>query len=130
MSTNGVNRSVGTSLPKLYFNETKSTGGSRILSTENIPFEVVTPIVQNVTPPGTNITAQVRTITASSVDGSEVAYQDKGFEDISLDGDNYMSSPRMIASRINETTSLPTLPDNKSFTMSLSLYGAILLFLL
>ena len=29
-----------------------------------------------------------------------------------------MSSPRMIASRINETTSLTTLPDNKSFTMS------------
>ena len=124
MSTNGVNRSVGTSLPKLYFNETKSTGGSRILSTENIPFEVITPIVQNVTPPGSNVTAQVRTITASSVDGSEVAYQDKGFEDITLDGDNYMSSPRMIASRINETTSLPTLPDNKSFTMSLSLYAS------
>ncbi len=124
MSTNGVNRSVGTSLPKLYFNETKSTGGSRILSTENIPFEVITPIVQNVTPPGSNITAQVRTITAASVDGSEVAYQDKGFEDITLDGDNYMSSPRMIASRINETTSLPTLPDNKSFTMSLSLYAS------
>ena len=35
-----------------------------------------------------------------------------------------MSSPRMIASRINETTSLPTLPDNKSFTMSLSLYAS------
>ena len=35
-----------------------------------------------------------------------------------------MSTPRMVASRINETTSLTTLPDNKSFTMSLSLYGA------
>ena len=32
-----------------------------------------------------------------------------------------MSSPRMIASRINETTSLPTLPDNRSFTLNLSL---------
>ena len=124
MSTNGVNRSTGTSLPKLYFNETKSTGGSQILSTENIPFEVITPIVQNVTPAGTNVTAQVRTITASSVDGSEVAYQDKGFENITLDGNNYMSTPRMIASRINETTSLPTLPDNKSFTMSLSLHAS------
>ena len=124
MSTNGVDRSTGTSLPKLYFNETKSTGGSQILSTENIPFEVITPIVQNVTPAGTNVTAQVRTITASSVDGSEVAYQDKGFENITLDGNNYMSTPRMIASRINETTSLPTLPDNKSFTMSLSLYAS------
>ena len=124
MSANGVDRSVGTSLPKLHFNQTKSTGGSQILSTENIPFEIVTPIVQNITPQGSNLTGQLRTITASSIDGSEVPYQDKGFEDISLITDNYMSSPRMVASRINETTSLPTLPNNKSFTMSLSLYGA------
>ena len=124
MSTNGVDRSVGTSLPKLHFNQTKSTGGTQILSTENIPFEVVTPIVQNITPPGTNVTGQIRTVTSSSIDGSEVPYQDKGFEGISLEDDNYMSSPRMIASRINETTSLPNLPDNKSFTLNLSLYGA------
>jgi len=124
MSTNGVNRSVGTNLPKLHFNQTKSAGGSNILSTENIPFEVVTPIVQNITPQGTNVTAQIRTVTGTSIDGSEPPYQDQGFEEISLVTDNYMSTPRMVASRINETTSLTTLPDNKSFTMNLSLYGA------
>ena len=123
MSTNGVDRSVGTSLPKLHFNQTKSTGGSQILSTENIPFEIVTPIVQNITPQGTNITGKIRTVTASSIDGSETPFQDQGFEDISLESDNYMSTPRMVASRINETTSLPNLPDNKSFTLNLSLYG-------
>jgi hypothetical protein len=124
MSTNGVDRSVGTSLPKLHFNQTKSAGGSQILSTENIPFEIVTPIVQNVTPTGTALSAQIRTVTSSSIDGSESPFQDKGFEDITLEGDNYMSTPRMVASRINETTSLTTLPDNKSFTMNLSFYGA------
>ena len=123
MSSNGIDRSVGTSLPKLHFNENKSTGGSHILSTENIPFEVVRPIVQNVTPQGSTITASIRTVTSSSIDGSEVPYQDKGFESISLVTDNYMSSPRMIASRINETTSLTTLPDNRSFTLNLSLEG-------
>ena len=123
-SANGVDRSVGTSLPKLKFKQTKSSGGSKIVSTENIPFEVITPIVQNVTPAGTTLTAQVRTITSSSVDGSEPPFVDKGFEDISLEGDNYMSTPRMIASRVNETTSLPNLPDNKSLTMSLSFFGA------
>ena len=76
------------------------------------------------TPPGTNLTAQVRTVTGSSVDGSESPFQDQGFEDISLTTDNFMSSPRIIASRINETTSLTTLPDNKSFTLNLSLEGA------
>ena len=124
MSANGVDRSVGTSLPKLHFNQTKSAGGSQILSTENIPFEIVTPIVQNVTPAGTSLTGQIRTVTASSIDGSETPFVDKGFEDITLEGDNYMSTPRMVASRINETTSLTTLPDNKSFTMNLSLYGS------
>ncbi len=122
-SANGVDRSVGTSLPILHFNKTKSTGGTNILSTENIPFEVITPIIQNMTPTGTNLTAQIRTVTGSSVDGSESPFQDQGFEDISLITDNYMSSPRIIASRINETTSLTTLPDNKSFTLNLSLEG-------
>ena len=120
-STNGIDRSVGTSLPILHFNQTKSTGGEGVYATDNIPFEILTPIVQNITPTGTNISGQIRTITGSSIDGSEVPYQDKGFEDISLITDNYMSSPRMIASRINETTSLPNLPNNKSFTLNLSL---------
>ncbi len=122
-SSNGVDRSVGTSLPILHFNDTKSTGGSDILATENIPFEVVTPIIQNITPTGSTLTGQIRTVTGSSINGSETPFQDKGFENIVLNGDNYMSSPRIIASRINETTSLPTLPDNKSFTLSLGFEG-------
>ena len=35
-----VNRSVGTSFPKLYINESKSTGGSEINATQNIQFEL------------------------------------------------------------------------------------------
>ena len=122
VSSNGVDRSVGTSLPKLHFNENKSTGGSHILSTENIPFEVITPIVQNVTPPGSNVTAQIRTVTASSIDGSEVPYQDQGYEDISLITDNFMSTPRMIASKINERNKIGAeIPAKKSLAMELLL---------
>ena len=120
-STNGVDRSVGTSLPILHFNDSKSAGGEGSYATDNIPFEVLTPIVQHITPVKTNVVGQVRTITGSSIDGSEVPYQDQGYEDISLITDNFMSTPRMIASRINETTSLPNLPDNKSFTLNLAL---------
>ena len=123
MSSNGVNRSVGTSLPKLYFNETKSTGGFDIVPTENVPFEIVTPIVQNITPGGSTVTGQIRTISAASVDGSETPFIDQGFEDISIISDNFMSTPRMVASRVNETTLLPNLPNNRSFTMSLNFYG-------
>jgi hypothetical protein len=120
-SSNGIDRSVGTSLPKLYFNESKSTGGNAIKCSENIQYEVITPIVENVTPVGTNISASIRTITATSVDGSEISFVDNGFEDISLRDVNYLNSPRLIASRINEVNSLPNLPGNKSFTLSLNL---------
>lgn len=120
MSTNGVDRSVGTSLPKLYLNETKSTGGDKIKSTENIQYEIITPIVENITPAGTNISASIRTISGTSVDGSEISFVDKGFENITLKGVNYLSSPRLIASRVNELNSLTTLPGNRSFTMSLN----------
>ena len=121
MSTNGVDRSVGTSLPILHFNDTKSTGGENSLSSENMPFEIVRPIVQNITPTTTNVTSQIRTVSGSSINGSEASFVDQGFEDISLTTNNYMSSPRIIASRINETTLLSDLPDNRSFTMNLSL---------
>ena len=120
-SKNGLDRSASVSLPQLHFNETKSTGGTGILPTENIPFEIVTPIVENITPVGTNLTAKIRTVSGKSVDGTEIPFQDQGFEDISLVSDNYMDSPRIVASRINETTSLAGLPGNKSFTLSLDL---------
>ena len=120
-SKNGVDRSLSTSLPQLHFDETKSTGGKGILPTENVPFEIVTPIIENITPVGTNLTAKIRTVSGKSIDGTEVPFQDQGFEDISLISDNYMDSPRIVASRINETTSLSGLPQNKSFTLSLDM---------
>jgi len=124
MSQNGIDRSVGTSFPKLHLNETKSTGGSRIKATENLQYEIVTPIVENITPQGTNIDARIRTITGTSINGTETSYIDKGFESISLRGANYLTSPRLIASRINETNLLSTLQGNKSFTLALNLTSA------
>ena len=124
MSQNGIDRSVGTSFPKLYLNETKSTGGSRIKATENLQYEIVTPIVENITPQGTNIDASIRTITGTSINGTETSYIDKGFESISLRGANYLTSPRLIASRVNETNMLSTLQGNKSFTLALNLTSA------
>ena len=36
-------------IPALYLSNTKSTGGYNVKATQNIPFEIITPIVQNVT---------------------------------------------------------------------------------
>jgi len=114
-----VNRSVATSFPPLYVNETKSAGGPNIYATQNIPFEIIRPNIQTMNLLGTGISASIRTVTGSSVDGNEESYTDAGYEPISLTTNNYLNSPRIIAASVNETSALTTLPGNKSFTLNL-----------
>ena len=116
MSSNGTDRS-GASLPDRFFTSTKQSGGDDITATQNIQFETITPNVQILTPPGTSVSGRVRTVSATSVDGSEESFIDQGFESIDLGGQNHFDTPRMIASEINEIEQLDTLPANKSFTL-------------
>lgn len=116
-----VDRSVGTSFPKLYANQTKSTGGVQVKATQNIQYEIVTPTVQTMNLNGTNVKSSIRTVSATSADGTETSFVDQGFEDIDLNSSNYLSSARLIASKVNETNKLSTLPYNKSFTLNLNL---------
>ena len=131
MSTNGNDRSVGTNWPVLYFNETKSSGGFKIRATQNMPYEAIVPSVQNVTVPGTTISARIRTTSGSNLgDGSgqnlPVPFNNEGFTDVTINETNYLSSPRIIASRTNETNSavLQQLPGDRSFNMTISLDSA------
>ena len=48
-----------------------------------------------------SISGKIRTVSGSSVDGTEESYIDQGYEQISLNTNNYLSSPRIIASKIN-----------------------------
>ena len=121
-SSNGVDRSVGTSLPKLYLNSTKSTGGSIIEATQNIQYEIAQPIVQTFTPPQTTITASLRTISGTSIDGSEESFLDRGTQTIKLNEDNFFENPRIIAARVNERAFLNNIiQGNKSLQMTLNL---------
>ena len=119
-----VDRSVGTSFPKLYINETKSTGGSTVNATQNIQYEIVRPNIQVMSLNGTNVSAKTRTISGTSVDGEEFSFIDKGFNDINLNSNNYYNSPRLIASKVNENERLDTLPGNKSLNVNLKLASA------
>jgi hypothetical protein len=112
-----VDRSDGSSFPKLYLNQTKLAGGFNIKATQNIPFELITPSIQNTTVQGTSINAEIRTITGSSISGTEIPFVDRGFEPITLNKTNYLDSPRIIASKVNETEKLSTLPGNKSMNL-------------
>ena len=120
-SSSGIGRSVGTSFPVLYANQTKSTGGHNIKATQNIPFEIITPNIHNLTVQGTSLSAEVRTITGSSISGNEIPFTDIGFEPITINAPNYLDSTRIIASKVNENNKLSNLPGNKSMNMRLTL---------
>ena len=118
-STTGTGRNTDVGHPKLYLNNTKSTGGYNVKATQNIPFEIITPSVQNVTVKGTSISAELRSTTSKSLSGSELPYLDTGFEPIALNAANYLDSPRMIASKVNEDAKLVNTPGQKSMNMRL-----------
>ena len=116
MNSDGTDRS-GSSIPDRFFSSTKRGGGSNVTATQNIQFETITPNLQTMTPPGTNIGARVRTISATSVDGTEQSFVDQGFQAVSVTGQTHFETPRMVASKANEDRQLSELPGNKSLTL-------------
>ena len=121
MGSSGLGRSTGESFPILYTGETKTAGGINATATQNIPFEIINPQIKTLMVPGTNMTAQVKTISGSSLNGSETGYLEQTTETIALGENNLLSTPRIIASKINETNKLSALPGNKSMNMQLNL---------
>jgi hypothetical protein len=121
MSSNGVDRSVGTSFPKLFIDQSKSTGGSNVHATQNIQFELVKPILQTLVLPKTNIKGEIRTISGTSISGNEQSFVEKEYVPLNLNEETYFESPRIIASKVNETEQLDRLIGNKSMTINLNL---------
>ena len=111
----------GTTFSKLFFNETKKSGGSEVKATYNVPFEIITPEIQTISPKMTAISASARTVSGQSISGTEAPYVDKGFQPIALGAQNYFDSPRIIASKVNEDARLQNLPGRKSFSVNMNL---------
>ena len=121
MGLSGIGRTSDVGYPKLYINQTKSAGGYDIKATQNMPYEIITPIVQNLTVRGTSLSASLRSVTGSSISGNEIPFIDNGFENISVNKPNYLDSARIICSKVNENVKLTTLPGNKSMNLRLQL---------
>ena len=114
-----------------YFKQFK-TGGSYLYdtysltgkivprATQNISYDILHPICNILTPVSTEISSKIRTVSASSVDGNEIAFIDNGYEDLSLNSDNDFNTMRAICSRINELEYLST-PNNKSLSLQIQL---------
>ena len=136
VSSRGTNRGAGSgTLPELYFNETKSAGsydaqhsivGSQNVprATQNVPFNSLRTNVSILQPEGTGASARVRTFTGNSPDGDAQSFVDQGFEPISLNSNNPFTTPRIIASKVNELSRLEDFPGRKSFTMEFTLSTA------
>ena len=127
-TTNAVNRSSGASFPILYTNDTKSTGGYNTKATQNIPFQIISPNVQNTTVPGTTVSATMRTVSGTSLgngmgQGTDLPFMDKGYENITLNRSNYLTSSRVIASRVNETNNavIQNFSGDRSFGVTVNL---------
>ena len=119
MSSNGIDRSVNTSFPKLGFNSSKKVGGDKVLGGNNIQFETITPNIEHLIFTNTSLSASVRTVSGTSINGNESSFEDQGYESITLGSPNYLSTPRVLASKKNEDVLLTDLPGNKSLTLDL-----------
>ena len=104
------------------FTDENQIGGTNVRGSRNIQFNRLTPVFDVITPgEGSTVSANIRTVSGTSSGGSEIPFIDQGFEEVALNTDNKLTTPRIVASNINETTRLSELPKNKSFTIGLTL---------
>lgn len=124
-SSNGTDRSSDGSVsgaPELSFTNESSLAGNSCKVTKNIQFTEIVPNFEVFTPgSNTSATANIRTITGTSVDGTEVSFQDNGFESIELNSSNSLDSVRVVCSKANEDEYLNGLPRNKSLTIGVTM---------
>jgi hypothetical protein len=113
-------RSTGES--QLNFSLESQVGGDDISVSQNIQYNSIIPQFNVITPgQSSSVSGSIRTVSGTSAGGSEVSFLDNGFEAVQLNQINDLSSPRIVCSRINETTRLTTLPKNRSLTVNVSM---------
>ena len=87
------------------------------MATQNIAVNIVRPNFSTLLPDGTDISGRMRTFSGNSPDGNLSGFVDQGFESISLNSNNVLPTPRIIASKTNELDKLVDFPGRKSFTL-------------
>lgn len=125
--SNVTNRNFDGSLPstaQISFNSEFSGGEDNTFATENIQYDSIFPQVTALVPGSTtSLTGQIRTISGTSVNGTEMSFIDQEYEDVQIARQNKLTSTRIICSNINEQTYLTdsNILRNKSFTLKLDL---------
>ena len=96
----------------------KAGGGDQVKASQNIPFEIIDPRLNTITPSGTDVTARIKTTSGTSISGNEASFTDKGYENVAINKMNYLDDPRLVASKVNE---YGILNSEKSFGLELTL---------
>ena len=106
------------------FSESKVTGGTGVIASENYMLDTGKVILQTIELSGTDITPKIRTTTGTSpssisgaIGGSETSFSLTSFsnaQQIALNENLTFANPCMIASQVNETNKLST---SKSFQL-------------
>ena len=118
----GADRSADNGNPQIQFTSEATLGGSNVLATENILYSSIVPTYDVITPgSSTSVSAQIRSVTGTSVGGNETSFLDNGYEPVQLNSLNVLKSVRIVCSKENETEYLSGLPRNKSFTTAIDL---------
>ena len=108
--------------PLLSFNSEAFCGGNYLTASQNIQFNSIVPEIGLLSPgSSTSSTGQIRTISGTSVSGTESSFLDQEYESVQLGVENKLTSTRIICSNINETTYLGFMPNNKSFILKVDL---------
>jgi len=97
------------------------SGGIDGYATQNIQYEVIRPTIEKLVLPGSEVTARLNAISGTSVSASSLSgsfANDGIFSDVLLNDDNYLVSPKLVCSSINEEEEI----DNaKSLRLDLTL---------
>jgi hypothetical protein len=111
---------------QISFSTEKTLGGSQAKISQNHQYSSIIPQFNIITPgSGTSAYGLLRSVSGTSCGGNEVPFIDQGFENIQLNAINYLSTPRLLCSQINESTQLSSLPKNKSVSINIVMERAI-----
>jgi len=116
-----VDRSSGDT--QLSFIDEKVAGGPNAKASQNIQYSAISPYFNVITPENTSVSSLMRTISGTSVSGTESSFVDQGYQPISLNDINDFNNPRLVPSRLNETNILSStsFPNQKSLTLGITL---------
>ena len=126
-SSNGIDRSADntpSSFPQISFANESSCGGNEVQASENIQFNTIIPHIALLNPgSSSSVNGQIRTVSGTSVSGTEVSFLDQSYENVEFDVENKLSSTRIICSNVNEQQYLPspTFLRGKSFTLKVDM---------